>query len=550
MARTFAQTVDVVRQSPLMKQPMTEEGQEEDCPGSFEDGCVEVGDTLGSLRMEAFEISDALSQEAMSEMRSFNFCRSARKSILLSLGVSEGAAPSPEMTQDILRPYSKASDLACVNAYMAILLGAGTFRLSRAISRCGWLVGFGALTCLSLFHIFICLRLVEVPQLIERDVPNATFLAKIFLLSRSYLFYAVLSMLSWYGACAIQLQNVFLNVLSVVTPDMEQHADDFEDLDTPFGWKIVGTILLAIVIVPLSLKTSAKDLQTKASYAVYSMLAIGIIEMTCASIHGFATWFSDQPNDYCMVGKQIPQGLYDMGMAFGGIAIWPYVLADMLNPGNAKIVVVKATTRIMFFYLFVAMIGYFGWARTIEKRTPLQQMMEMGLWYQNAARIISALFVLKTVTTFPLTFWPLYREFEALIQLDDSPGLQLHLAWAIRRQRLLKIATKVLLVTTCISNLLLPLETKRYLMAIFMGLPLNVGQFVFPACVGCLAIRRHRQILKMRNEAVEPGGRSEAKYVCNSLEVHYSAVHAAAALMIVLGIVWFIGTLCQLGVLA
>ena len=256
-------------------------------------------------------------------------------------------------------------------------------------------MGFGALTSLSLFHIFICLRLVEVPQLIERDVPNATFLAKIFLLSRSYFFYAVLSMWSWYGACAIQLQNVFLNVLSVVTPDMEQHADDFEDLDTPFGWKIVGTILLAIVIVPLSLKTSAKDLQTKASYAVYSMLAIGIIEMTCASIHGIATWFSDQPNDYCMVGKQIPQGLYDMGMAFGGIAIWPYVLADMLNPGNAKIVVVKATTRIMFFYLFVAMIGYFGWARTIEKRTPLQQMMEMSLWYQNAARIISALFVLK-----------------------------------------------------------------------------------------------------------------------------------------------------------
>ncbi|CAE7684482.1 unnamed protein product, partial [Symbiodinium sp. CCMP2456] len=100
MARTFAQTVDVVRQSPLMKQPTAEEVQEEECSGSFEDGCVEVGETLGSLRMEAFEISDALSQEAMSEMRSFNFCRSARKSILLSLGVSEGAAPSPEMTQD------------------------------------------------------------------------------------------------------------------------------------------------------------------------------------------------------------------------------------------------------------------------------------------------------------------------------------------------------------------------------------------------------------------------------------------------------------------
>ena len=194
---------------------------------------------------------------------------------------------------------------------------------------------------------------------------------------------------------------------------------------------------MAIAIVPLSLKTSAKDLQTKASYAVYSMwlgspvvpftlffwvmgsliksptpkkgaliydmvagllrLAIGLIEMACAFSHGIATWFSDQPNNYCMVGKRIPEGLFDMGMAFGGIAILPYVLADMLNPRNAKKVVVKATTRIMLFYLSVAMIGYFGWADTIEKRAPLQVMMQKGFWYQNAARIISALFVLKNL---------------------------------------------------------------------------------------------------------------------------------------------------------
>ncbi|CAE7258950.1 unnamed protein product [Symbiodinium natans] len=479
-------------------------------------------------------------------MRSFNFCRSARKSILLSLGVSEGAGASPEMTHDILRPYSKAPDHACVNSYMAVLLGAGTFRLSRAISRCGWLVGFGALFSLSLFHIFICLRLVEVPRLIQRDVPNATFLGKVFLRPRSYFVLAVLSMLSWYGACAIQLQNVFVNVLSVVTMDMIQHADDWEQLDTPFGWKIVGTILMAIAIVPLSLKTSAKDLQTKASYAVYSMLAIGLIEMACAFSHGIATWFSDQPNNYCMVGKRIPEGLFDMGMAFGGIAILPYVLADMLNPRNAKKVVVKATTRIMLFYLSVAMIGYFGWADTIEKRAPLQVMMQKGFWYQNAARIISALFVLKTVTTFPLTFWPLYREFEALIQLDDSPGLQLQLAWAMRRQQLLKVATKILLVTACLSIMLMSQETKRTCLAIFLGLPLNVGQFVFPACVGCLAIRLHKKILKMRNEAHEPGSVSEVKYLCNSLEVHSAAVHAAAALIILLGIAWFTGTVVQL----
>ena len=127
---------------------------------------------------KAFELNYALSNEALSETQTFNFCRSARKSILLSLGVSPSQPETPTVSQDILTSYAKASNKACMNAYMAVVLGPGTFRLSRAISRCGWLIGFGALLCLSLMHIFICLRLVEVPQLIRQDVPNATFLAK------------------------------------------------------------------------------------------------------------------------------------------------------------------------------------------------------------------------------------------------------------------------------------------------------------------------------------------------------------------------------------
>ena len=36
-----------------------------------------------------------------------------------------------------------------------------------------------------------------------------------------------------------------------------------------------------------------------------------------------------------------------------------------------------------------------------------------------------------------------------------------------------------------------------------MGIPLNVCHFAFPACVGCLAIRRHWQLLKTGQEARE-----------------------------------------------
>merc|ERR1712048_582099 len=94
-----------------------------------------------------------------------------------------------------------------------------------------------------------------------------------------------------------------------------------------------------------------------------------------------------------------------------------------------------------------------------------------GGFYQMAAIVICALFFLKTVTTFPLLFWPLYREVDALICFDETPAVKLRLPWAIRRQYRLKRMMKVILIVL----ILVP------------ALALDQGHFSYLA-IACVAI--------------------------------------------------------------
>eukprot|EP00931_Biecheleriopsis_adriatica_P122732 TRINITY_DN97751_c0_g1_i1.p1 TRINITY_DN97751_c0_g1~~TRINITY_DN97751_c0_g1_i1.p1 ORF type:complete len:567 (-),score=108.31 TRINITY_DN97751_c0_g1_i1:20-1486(-) len=473
----------------------------------------------------------------MSELRSYNFTRSARKSILLSLGVSPVADPSSGTAQDTLRPYSKASDDACVNAYMSCLLGAGTFRLSSAIHRCGMFIGVGALLAMSLFHIFMCLRLVEVPQLIEQDVANTTSLAKVFFSRKGAVLFAVMSIIGWFGACAVQLQSVANDVLRAFAgsaPSLELEV------------KLICAAGLAVVMVPMSLKTSAKDLQTGASYALYSMLLVGAVEMTCAFTHGMYRWRdctegTETCPTYALFGSNICLGIFDMGLAFGGVAILPYVLADMLNPQNARKVVLKASSRVMVFYLAVSVTCYFGWAETIEYTSPIEMMMQMqGQGYHHAARVISFLFVVKTVFTLPIIFWPLCREVDAFLDLDEDPSLQLQLPWAIRRQQHFKVMLRMFLVMLTLSTTLLDQVWKNDVVSFVIMMSLAVGQFMFPGCVAALAIRWHEKKLLEGRERSGPRvaeGQREVRYLFSSFRTHYVIVHFTAVFTLIAGLI-------------
>merc|ERR1712048_624469 len=220
-----------------------------------------------------------------------------------------------------------------------------------------------------------------------------------------------------------------------------------------------------------------------------------------------------------------------MMFAFAGISLLPYILADL---------VIDAGTKIMAFYTWLGFVAYFGWARLLMetddknyRRPPLKIMQCLEGFYSNAASVISALFCLKTVSTFPLIFWPLYREVDLVFMFDESPAVNLKLPWAIRRQHRQKLIVKVVLIAmTLVAALVLEKGSFAFIAFACLNIAMNFTQFIFPAWSLALAIRRHVKLLESRKLAKQAGdngnmegGSSEVNYIFGSLKLHYNIVH-------------------------
>merc|ERR1712151_48190 len=145
--------------------------------------------------------------------------------------------------------------------------------------------------------------------------------------------------------------------------------------------------------------------------------------------------------------------------------------------------------------------------------------------------MIGALFFLKTVSTFPLIFWPLYREVDVLLMHEESPALKMKLPWAIRRQQNMKLFIKVILVVAILAPaLLLDQDSFQYMAAACVAIAVNFAQFVFPASALALAVRRHVELLERRKLGEENSAAVDrvggVTYIFGSLKVHYVTVHA------------------------
>jgi len=258
--------------------------------------------------------------------------------------------------------------------------------------------------------------------------------------------------------------------------------------------------------------TSAKQLHIVSKYAVRSMLAVAAVEISCALSHllwNYKTiehraWPSihhDGEDDTWLDGislEGVEEGVYGMLMAFAGCGMMPYVIAEMLHPQNAKKVVNKAVWSVGSFYVVVGMTCYFGWGQEIEKTDPMKIMVGLGDPYPQLAGLMLVMFVVKTVCSYPLFFWPLIREIDAVLALHESPSVELRLPWAVRQHQKLKIALRVTTVLLTLGPLLLlDCDSQALFKELFVVVVVLV-QFLAPAALALKSIVIHKRKIQER----------------------------------------------------
>lgn len=342
-------------------------------------------------------------------------------------------------------------------------------------------------------------------------------------------------MLNWFYACAANLRHLQQNFLTVFILEDTCNIDPLEEKGTmSMLFSVMLLVSLGGFLIYSSLSTGLKDIQRKAKLAVTTMFLVAAIETGCAIIHALYAGVSN----YKMVGnfEDVVSGVYDMMFAFAGVSLLPYILADMVNPHNARKVVLEASGKIMLFYLWVALITYIGWEKEMQERegslTPLKIMKCLGGTYGRSAVVMSFLFCVKTVCAFPLYFWPLYREAEQLLMLDDSPAVKLQLPWAITYHQRSKIVIKTLLISACLFPLMMDKEHWSLMAPVLVGIPINLTQFIFPSLVSALAFQRHLGVLRERRQEAKD---MQKTYIFDSQWIHWLSIHAFALLCVTLG---------------
>lgn len=507
-------------------------------------------DTVRSLPSDHFDTNQASEEEDTTEVSAFRFERSARKSLMLKMGLGKNMqrALSRSMSKNENRGlssidvYSKCSEQESVNIYMANLLGMGVFQLARAMAKCGLIPGILAMVAFSFLHVFLCHRLVEVPSMVEESFELYAGIARATLPSAFYFPLAFSCMLTWYMSCVFYERQFLVSVVMFLKPGEVHPGHELHE----WSWWI-AKLILVLLLIPVSWRLNVNLVSRCSKWSLRSMFGVAAFEILGSMIYALTNG-SEARSPPQLWGDQVIDGLQSMALCYIGIGMLPYIVAEMTQPHKATKMINTACMNIFAFYGVVAVVGYLCWGPDMLRcsRHPLSTMVALSreskisgfraFCYLLCGYAVAILFAFKTVASFPLYWWPLSREVEGFMAFEDSPATEIQLPWATKSQICERKKLKAVLVSITILPMFLSERGYEVLVGFALFGPVCVTHFVLPAWAAFAGIWKHWEAVQLRTarqltmHQIEAGGlgwwaqtpsSKSRRYVGGSFAVHF-----------------------------
>lgn len=562
-------------------------------------GYVSVSNIIDQVDEAHFEAQDGMHFLVAENAFKFRFRRQVRRSLLMTLGIDKDDNIDP----NLLDVYSKSSNKDTRMAFLSLIVGIGTLSLPRAIFHAGVIPGLGMLCGLSLLNHYICERIVETPQFMEYNFENLIQAAG--LLSGGYMVRLVtlVSIISWLTPCVLFFNFTGSQAAEMIdTVNNNLNATWFpREIKEPANWLIthketanlgaLGVVGTCFVIFVINAKT-VKNIRRSSKVAWTSMLLVGILTIAASAYRFARDEFITQNNE--IVGHiklwaddwiGILDGVRNMFLAFGGVVIIPYIVAEMHGPEESRKVISEGVRIISTYYILVGLLGYVCWADVwarppmndpplpadLMPALPLPFMMtriaayipDLETW-EEITYVVSGQFChfflfLKAVATIPIVLWPMMREFKFLFAYHEDPASELQLPWATVREKRRRTAWRMLI---CVIVLALvwflqvfdeTTDIRALVVTLMDILPTVFMSLFLPALISLFAIWRHWYLLVerlMRKDQIDTHKKKTSSCSCimrtpvNATTVRYSGgsycTHFASAILAMLVILFFL----------
>lgn len=416
-------------------------------------------------------------------------------------------------TEDTVDHYHKNDESTCVMMYMSVIIGIGSYDLPRATAKCGVIPGMLILIGMNYVHYFICCRMVEVPVFLEKDLHSFADMVTSCFNRAAWVIVGILSASSWGFACVYTLRRSIWT-LALVFESPQLLLPRFPSM-----------LVFGILMMPFAFGSRAKDMRNTSKLgllamflAMFTEIGFGLVQAARGTETLSYSWFG--------MWADICDGTYLMTRAFFGIAMFPYVLVEMVSPDNGKVMAFRACRNISMWFIAVALFGYLAWGDQMKddnRKEEILALLASGGTSMRVVQLCGILTMVITLSLYPLYLWPLCRELEGLLGWRSAPVL-LRLPWALRRLRRNKIMMRVGLVIATLLPQQLSTAVLKPVTKFFIALPLPMMNSLVPSVLALKAIIIHWRFLRDRGEEAM----QNKSYWCGHIRAHTVATAVVA----------------------